>query len=73
MKNLLITIIALLFTITLNAQTPKGFKYQAVIYDSEGELISEGEVSIKTSNTNRAISKNIIRTISFSTNTSVFL
>jgi len=46
MKNVII-ILGLLLTINIFAQTPESFKYQAILRDTEGEIISNEPLSIQ--------------------------
>ncbi|MFC2087036.1 hypothetical protein ACFLSA_02605 [Bacteroidota bacterium] len=49
MKNLISASIALILIITLSAQSPDAFKYQAVARDSKGEVIANQKVSFRIS------------------------
>jgi len=49
MKTLSITLIILLCAIILNAQPPQAFRYQAVIRDASGEIISNEPVDVRIS------------------------
>lgn len=49
MKNYILIIFGLILSTGLFAQSPQGFKYQAVIRDSEGEPLSSQDVSLRIS------------------------
>jgi hypothetical protein len=50
MKRFAIAIIGVLFTsILVNAQFPAGFKYQAVIRNSDGNLMASQSISLRIS------------------------
>ncbi|MEQ9288804.1 MAG: hypothetical protein RIG77_17920 [Cyclobacteriaceae bacterium] len=49
MKNLILIITSIVLITGLYAQSPKGFKYQAVIRDNEGEPLGSQDVSFRIS------------------------
>ncbi len=49
MKSLLSTLILFLLTISVIAQAPQAFKYQAVVRDNTGEVMANKSVSFRIS------------------------
>ena len=49
MKNIIFTFFIILLFVTVKAQSPNGFKYQAVIYNSDGDIVSNEDISIRIS------------------------
>src|SRR6056297_1664103 len=49
MKKIITVILLILVTKLMFAQAPQGFKYQAVIRDSNGEVLSEQNIALKIS------------------------
>src|SRR6056297_3705271 len=49
MKKNIILLFLIVATTMMFAQSPRGFKYQAVIRDSNGEVLSEQNIALKIS------------------------
>lgn len=49
MQRLLLTLLGILLTLILSAQTPEAFQYQAVVRNIQGQVIAEQAVSFRIS------------------------
>ncbi|MBN1180690.1 MAG: hypothetical protein JXB49_00285 [Bacteroidales bacterium] len=47
MKKIIICLLGVLFSLTVIAQTPQSFKYQAVLRDAEGDILADHDCTIE--------------------------
>ncbi|NPA44021.1 MAG: hypothetical protein GXO49_00650 [Chlorobi bacterium] len=72
MKKNFYTLILLLFTLGIFAQTPQAFKYQAIIRNGEGELVVNQNVGIQLSILEGSDSGNVVYTEAWDVQTNNF-
>jgi len=72
MKTLSFTLTAFLCALILNAQSPQGFKYQAVVRDNTGEILQNQAVGIRISLHDATVGGTIIYQETFSETTNNF-
>lgn len=73
MKKIVLTIITVcLATVTLLAQNPLGFNYQAVVRDASGDILANQAVGLKISIIEDSITGNAVYSETFTTETSGF-